>query len=165
VEGGPVVGSDEDTVDEAAVGGVAVDEVAVEVVGQVGTAPLAGGAVAVMVELLQALQVRWDRDSGRWFAFVLLACAVVCLPAGLAAAGWGYSNSTSPVSSIGGQGAVGGATCGSDERSVTTAVRGSPIDCGPSTDRGRLLAWRRPPCDHDHTQSVPASIGNHGGSA
>ena len=25
------------------------------------------------------LQVRWDRDSGRWFAFVLLACALVCL--------------------------------------------------------------------------------------
>jgi IS5 family transposase len=24
------------------------------------------------------LQMRWDRDSGRWFAFVLLACAVVC---------------------------------------------------------------------------------------
>jgi hypothetical protein len=24
-------------------------------------------------------KVRWDRDSGRWFAFVLLACAVVCL--------------------------------------------------------------------------------------
>ena len=24
------------------------------------------------------LQVRWDRDSGRFFAFVLLACAVVC---------------------------------------------------------------------------------------
>jgi IS5 family transposase len=24
------------------------------------------------------LQVRWDRDSGRWFAFMLLACAVVC---------------------------------------------------------------------------------------
>jgi transposase len=24
------------------------------------------------------LQVRWDRDSGRWFAFVLLACAMVC---------------------------------------------------------------------------------------
>jgi transposase len=24
------------------------------------------------------LQVRWDRDSGRWSAFVLLACAVVC---------------------------------------------------------------------------------------
>jgi transposase len=24
------------------------------------------------------LQVRWDWDSGRWFAFVLLACAVVC---------------------------------------------------------------------------------------
>jgi hypothetical protein len=24
------------------------------------------------------LQVRWDRDSGRWFAFLLLACALVC---------------------------------------------------------------------------------------
>jgi transposase len=24
------------------------------------------------------LQVRWDRDSGRWFAFLLVACAVVC---------------------------------------------------------------------------------------
>jgi transposase len=24
------------------------------------------------------LQVRWDRDSGRFFAFVLLACTVVC---------------------------------------------------------------------------------------
>ena len=24
------------------------------------------------------LQVRWDRDSGRWFAFVVLACAMVC---------------------------------------------------------------------------------------
>ena len=24
------------------------------------------------------LQLRWDRDSGRWFAFILLACAVVC---------------------------------------------------------------------------------------
>jgi len=22
--------------------------------------------------------VRWDWNSGRWFAFVLLACAVVC---------------------------------------------------------------------------------------
>jgi transposase len=24
------------------------------------------------------LGVRWDRDSGRWFAFVLLACSIVC---------------------------------------------------------------------------------------
>jgi transposase len=24
------------------------------------------------------LGVRWDQDAGRWFAFVLLACAVVC---------------------------------------------------------------------------------------
>jgi hypothetical protein len=22
--------------------------------------------------------VRWDRDSKRWFAFVMLACALVC---------------------------------------------------------------------------------------
>jgi IS5 family transposase len=26
----------------------------------------------------RGLAVRWDRDAGRWFAFVLLACAVVC---------------------------------------------------------------------------------------
>jgi IS5 family transposase len=24
------------------------------------------------------LQVRWDRDSGRFFAFVLVACAIIC---------------------------------------------------------------------------------------
>jgi hypothetical protein len=24
------------------------------------------------------LEVRWDRDAGRWFAFVLVACALVC---------------------------------------------------------------------------------------
>ena len=24
------------------------------------------------------LAVRWDRESGRWFGFVLLACALVC---------------------------------------------------------------------------------------
>jgi hypothetical protein len=24
------------------------------------------------------LQARWDWDAGRWFAFVLVACAVVC---------------------------------------------------------------------------------------
>jgi len=24
------------------------------------------------------LQVRWDRDSGRFFAFALVACALVC---------------------------------------------------------------------------------------
>jgi hypothetical protein len=22
--------------------------------------------------------MRWDRDAGRWFAFMLVACAVVC---------------------------------------------------------------------------------------
>jgi hypothetical protein len=31
-----------------------------------------------VAELLQAGQVRWDRDAGRWFAFVLMGCAVVC---------------------------------------------------------------------------------------
>ncbi len=25
------------------------------------------------------LQVRWDRDAGRWFAFVRVACALVCV--------------------------------------------------------------------------------------
>jgi hypothetical protein len=34
--------------------------------------------VAVMAELLAAAWIRWDRDSGRWFAFVPVACAVVC---------------------------------------------------------------------------------------
>jgi Transposase DDE domain len=27
---------------------------------------------------LRRLEVRWDRDAGRWFAFVLVACALVC---------------------------------------------------------------------------------------
>jgi transposase len=36
---------------------------------------LGGGSPATC---WRRLQVRWDRDSGRWFAFVLLACAVVC---------------------------------------------------------------------------------------
>ena len=27
-----------------------------------------------------SLQVRWDWDAGRWFAFVLVACAVVLQP-------------------------------------------------------------------------------------
>jgi hypothetical protein len=33
------------------------------------------------------LQIRWDRDSGRWFAFVLVACADVLLQSILAAKG------------------------------------------------------------------------------
>jgi hypothetical protein len=37
-----------------------------------------GRGVAVLAELLAASWVRWDRDSGRWFAFVLLACVGVC---------------------------------------------------------------------------------------
>jgi hypothetical protein len=37
-----------------------------------------GRAGAVVAELWRRLTVRWDRDSGRWLAFVLLACAVVC---------------------------------------------------------------------------------------
>jgi hypothetical protein len=31
-----------------------------------------------MVELFRRLQVRWERDPGRFFAFVLLARALVC---------------------------------------------------------------------------------------
>jgi hypothetical protein len=31
-----------------------------------------------MAELLQAPAGAVDRDSGRWFALVLVACAVVC---------------------------------------------------------------------------------------
>jgi hypothetical protein len=31
-----------------------------------------------MAELLQAPAMRWDRDWGRWFALVVVACAVVC---------------------------------------------------------------------------------------
>ena len=27
---------------------------------------------------LRRLGVRWDRDAGRWFALVLLACATLC---------------------------------------------------------------------------------------
>jgi transposase len=30
------------------------------------------------------LQVRWERDSARFFAFVLLACALVCFNRALA---------------------------------------------------------------------------------
>jgi transposase len=30
------------------------------------------------VSCWRRLQVRWDRDAGRWFAFALLACALVC---------------------------------------------------------------------------------------
>jgi hypothetical protein len=29
-------------------------------------------------ETIEQRQVRWDRDAGRWFAFVLVACALVC---------------------------------------------------------------------------------------
>jgi hypothetical protein len=33
--------------------------------------------LAVVAELLAAASGAWDRDAGRWFAFVLVACAVV----------------------------------------------------------------------------------------
>jgi hypothetical protein len=48
------------------------------VVSQAWTPPLAGGASLSWLSCWRRLQVRWDRDAGRWFAFVLLACAVVC---------------------------------------------------------------------------------------
>ena len=40
-------------------------------------AAVEGGTVVVVVELLAAAGVRWDGDSERWFAFVLVACAVI----------------------------------------------------------------------------------------
>jgi hypothetical protein len=43
-----------------------------------GTPSLAGGAGAVVVELLPAAAGAVGRDSRRWLAFVLLACALVC---------------------------------------------------------------------------------------
>jgi transposase len=48
------------------------------VVHSAGAASLAGGAGAVLVGLLPAAGHTWDRDSERFFAFVLLACALVC---------------------------------------------------------------------------------------
>jgi IS5 family transposase len=47
------------------------------------------------------LQVRWDRDAGRWFAFALLACALVLQPArvthGLANHEQGDTQMTQPL--------------------------------------------------------------------
>jgi hypothetical protein len=37
-----------------------------------------------LLPVVAELQVRWDRDSGRWFAFVLVACALVCFKRALA---------------------------------------------------------------------------------
>ena len=48
------------------------------VVGQAWAPPVEGGAVAVVVELLQAAGGTVGQRAGRWFAFVLVACAVVC---------------------------------------------------------------------------------------
>jgi hypothetical protein len=89
-------------------------------------------------------------------------------PQGSRQRGWGDSNSTSPILSAPGHGAVGGATCDFDKRLVTARAR-----CCPSfTPRLRTqygprepFARRRPPCDEDHIQPVPASLGSHGGSA
>jgi hypothetical protein len=66
---------------------------------------------------------------------------------------WGESNSTSPVSSVRGQEAVRGATCGFSERLVTlllAVIHGSPVGCRPKhgptrgvsvpSGRGRLGA-------------------------
>jgi hypothetical protein len=48
------------------------------VINQVGTAALEDRAVTVVVSCYRRLQVRWERDSGRFFPFVLVACALVC---------------------------------------------------------------------------------------
>jgi hypothetical protein len=57
---------------------------------------------------------------------------------GLAAAGWGDSNSSAPVCSVRGQGAVGAANCGLSERLVTARARCCPWftrRLRPSTDQ------------------------------
>src|ERR687898_659705 len=35
----------------------------------------------ITLRIARRLAVRWDRDSKRWFGFVLLACALVCFKA------------------------------------------------------------------------------------
>jgi hypothetical protein len=56
-------------------------------------------------------------------------------PEGLAAAGWGDSNSNSPASPAPGQEAAGPVTLEFDDRSLTAPVRGLPFWPGPSADR------------------------------
>lgn len=48
------------------------------IVGAPWAASVEGRAGAVVVSCFRRLQVHWDRDSGRFFAFVLVACALVC---------------------------------------------------------------------------------------
>jgi hypothetical protein len=48
------------------------------IVGAAWAPPLEDRAGVVVAELLQAPAGAVGRDAGRWFAFVLLACAVVC---------------------------------------------------------------------------------------
>jgi hypothetical protein len=38
-----------------------------------------GGASLSWLRWARGLGVRWDRDAGRWFGFLLLACALVCV--------------------------------------------------------------------------------------
>ena len=45
--------------------------------GLAATAGRSNGALS-WLSCFRRLQLRWDRDAGRWFAFVLVACAVVC---------------------------------------------------------------------------------------
>ena len=39
---------------------------------------MADRADVVVAVVLPAVEVWWDRGSERWFAFVLLACGLVC---------------------------------------------------------------------------------------
>jgi hypothetical protein len=48
------------------------------VINQAGSAPLKIERSLSWLSCYRRLQVRWERDSGRFFAFVLLACALVC---------------------------------------------------------------------------------------
>jgi hypothetical protein len=80
-----------------------------------------------------------------------------------AASQWGDSNSTSPVASIRGQGAVGPVTCGSCDRLLTARARGCPrfadrlrTQHGPAPVRGgglSILSGRGRPGRVDPPQS------------
>jgi hypothetical protein len=47
-------------------------------VGAAGAASVEGERSLSWLSCFWRLQVRWERDSGRWFAFVLVACVLVC---------------------------------------------------------------------------------------
>jgi hypothetical protein len=84
--------------------------------------------------------VRWDRDAGRWFAFVLVACAVVSLaPAGRggdtkATQGTGWLRPKVAT--------LTGARPASSNRTLATSSRASPDSSSPEPGRhDRQSRW------------------------